>query len=74
MEGNTLVTDSMFIKKDIFIKTRKDDIRLFYEFNPKVFFHLIRFLAEELMESSIRHVSKNLPTQTESSNSSPRKW
>jgi hypothetical protein len=28
--------EPIFIKKDIFIKTRKEDIRLFYEFSPKV--------------------------------------
>ncbi len=28
--------ESVFIKKDIFIKSRKEDIRLFYEFSPKV--------------------------------------
>lgn len=36
MEGGSKATDPMFMKKDIFIKTRKEDIRLFYEFNPKV--------------------------------------
>ncbi len=33
MEANS---EAIFIKKDIFIKTRKEDIRLFYEFSPKV--------------------------------------
>jgi hypothetical protein len=28
--------DKLIIKKDFFIKSRKEDIREFYEFNPKV--------------------------------------
>lgn len=37
--------DSVFIKKDIFIKSRKEDIRLFYEFSPKVKQWLIKILG-----------------------------
>jgi len=33
--------DKLIIKKDFFIKSRKDDIREFYEFSPKV--TLLRF-------------------------------
>lgn len=39
MENSGQVSDSMFMKKDIFIKARKEDIRLYYEFNPKVSNH-----------------------------------
>lgn len=40
-------SNSIFLKKDIFIKTRKEDIRLYYEFNPKVPNARVRSLGEE---------------------------
>jgi hypothetical protein len=54
MEGSSKETDPMFMKKDIFIKTRKEDIRLYYEFNPKVVCGLVRSLGEEPMAWSTR--------------------
>ena len=36
MEGKKGEGEAMYIKKDLFIKSRKEDIRLFYEFSPKV--------------------------------------
>lgn len=35
MDSN-LTGDKLIIKKDFFIKSRKEDIREFYEFSPKV--------------------------------------
>lgn len=32
----TTSAEKMIIKKDFFIKSRKEDIRKFYEFSPKV--------------------------------------
>ncbi len=39
--------DSLVIKKDFFIKSRKDDIRNIYEFSPKVAPSPFRSLEEE---------------------------
>jgi len=36
MEPISLNTNNLALKKDLFIKTRKEDIKLFYEFSPKV--------------------------------------
>jgi hypothetical protein len=36
MEGSVKSNESIYMKKDIFIKSRKDDIRTVYEFSPKV--------------------------------------
>jgi hypothetical protein len=54
MEGSNKSKESIYVKKDIFIKSRKDDIRTVYEFSPKVPLQLKRFWVEEPMESSTR--------------------
>lgn len=46
--------EKLIIKKDFFIKSRKEDIRNFYEFSPKVNHAPSRFSEEELMESSTK--------------------
>jgi hypothetical protein len=74
MEGSGQVSDAIFIKKDIFIKTRKEDIRLYYEFNPKVANALERSLGGEHMELFTKHALNNLPTPTGWSSSSLRRW
>lgn len=66
--------DKLIIKKDFFIKSRKEDIREFYEFSPKVLQVQTRCSEEELMASSIKLGSKNLLIPIVSSNSSPKKW
>lgn len=38
MESN-LTADKLIIKKDFFIKSRKEDIREFYDFSSKVVFY-----------------------------------
>lgn len=45
MQSSSKNQESVFIKKDIFIKTRKEDIRLFYEFSPKVKQSIIQILG-----------------------------
>ena len=46
--------EKLIIKKDFFIKSRKEDIRNYYEFSPKVNHTPSRFWEEELMEWSTR--------------------
>ena len=68
------VGEKFIIKKDFFIKSRKEDIRLFYEFSPKVTILSSRYSEEEHTESSTKLNLNNLPTLIESSNSLLKKW
>jgi hypothetical protein len=43
MQGDSV--DNYILKKDFFIKSRKEDIRKFYEFSPKVCIQLNKILG-----------------------------
>ena len=46
--------EGLIIKKDFFIKSRKEDIREFYEFSSKVRLCLVRFWDAEPTELCTR--------------------
>lgn len=54
MEKVVKNSTNIIFKKDFFIKSRKEDIRLVYEFSPKATFHLSRSSAEVPTASSTR--------------------
>lgn len=61
MDQPNPAAEKLIIKKDFFIKSRKEDIRNYYEFSPKVPRDSLRSLAEEPTGWSTRPRLKEPP-------------